>query len=883
MADQTKIDILIETANSAKNVRELRKSLMELKSAQEDVDKSSPEFSKLISGINETESRIGDLNDAFKTFAGTGMERLTSSTYLLKDGLQNLDLDKLKIAFGGISQLPKALAGELNKLSAVVNKLDFASLGDGMKKLSKSGVGELTKSIVQLGKAILTNPILLLAAVIVGLIAVVVKFYDKIIPLRIAIEAVGKAVDVVVQSLKDFADWIGITDFAGEEKATNTLANAQKEQAAVEKRYDREIALAQAAGKSTVDLEKQKEIAVRKSIQTQIDALNKLKQITGKLTDDQVKQLDDLKIAYADSINQTAVIEAKAAKDTADKEAKALEDRKKKNDEFQKARVEATKRANDTIYELDQKLQMNEETVQKAGAQKAFNDKKAQADKDLKAGTITKEKYNEEIKKLEKVLNKDLATIDKEYRIKTLKAESDALDAFIATTQKSREYASKSAGEGTFITADKLEKMLTENEGVYSAKLSEYNQIAMDAQKELDDFKLQSTGSADDKEKEARLKSAADIAKSQAATFEIDYLQKKDELLKTYRQKDLDIEIAGLEEKAAVQAGFDEKEKADLDKKYEGIKALDKQLVDTKIAILEKQKAKELDNADLTDAEKKNISEKYAQDEYNLKAGLIDDLTKKEKEAQTAKIALWAEYTDMVAGAVAAVSSISINSLQHEGQVFNQTKQNEMEDMAYSTAVKIQNIEDEAAFGTITAAEAAKKKKDLQDQEAKNEYETKLALYNFNKELKHKEFKRNKAFQLASAVMDTASGVMKSLASAPLAIGIVPNPVGIASLAAVISAGVANIAKILSTQEDAPGAPPKPPVLSAVPGDFNSSGSGAGSSSGSNFMAPQFFRLGQGQGTTNKPQRVYVLESDITDAQKRVDKVNVRNTHELGP
>ena len=155
------------------------------------------------------------------------------------------------------------------------------------KGLATSGVGELTKSIVQLGRAILTNPILLLAAVIIGLVALVIKFADKIKPVRIAMELVGQAIDFVIQKLKDFSDWLGITDFEGEEKANNTLANAEKEQTAIERRYDQEIAMASAAGEDTVELEKKKEKAVRESIQKQIDSLYKLQEINGKLTDDQ--------------------------------------------------------------------------------------------------------------------------------------------------------------------------------------------------------------------------------------------------------------------------------------------------------------------------------------------------------------------------------------------------------------------------------------------------------------------------------------------------------------------------------------------------------------------------------------------------------------------
>ena len=63
-----------------------------------------------------------------------------------------------------------------------------------------------------------------------------------------------------------------------------------------------------------------------------------------------------------------------------------------------------------------------------------------------------------------------------------------------------------------------------------------------------------------------------------------------------------------------------------------------------------------------------------------------------------------------------------------------------------------------------------------------------------------KQFELNKAMQIAGAVVDGAKAVTASLASSPVAIGPVPNPVGIASLALAVSSSVASIAKIASTK-----------------------------------------------------------------------------------
>ena len=95
-------------------------------------------------------------------------------------------MGKLQIGLQGLKALPKALANDVSGLPKTLSfaNLNFKTIGSSMKGLASSGVGELTKSIIQLGKSILTNPILLLAAVIIGIVAAIVKFYDKIKPVK---------------------------------------------------------------------------------------------------------------------------------------------------------------------------------------------------------------------------------------------------------------------------------------------------------------------------------------------------------------------------------------------------------------------------------------------------------------------------------------------------------------------------------------------------------------------------------------------------------------------------------------------------------------------------------------------------------------------------
>ena len=74
--------------------------------------------------------------------------------------------------------------------------------------------------------------------------------------------------------------------------------------------------------------------------------------------------------------------------------------------------------------------------------------------------------------------------------------------------------------------------------------------------------------------------------------------------------------------------------------------------------------------------------------------------------------------------------------------------------------------------------------------------------------LAKKQFNVNKALQLGLAVIDGYKAVTSSLASSPVAVGPVPNPAGIASLAFAVTTSLANIAKIAASKFEGGGGSP---------------------------------------------------------------------------
>jgi hypothetical protein len=124
-----------------------------------------------------------------------------------------------------------------------------------------------------------------------------------------------------------------------------------------------------------------------------------------------------------------------------------------------------------------------------------------------------------------------------------------------------------------------------------------------------------------------------------------------------------------------------------------------------------------------------------------------------------------------------------------------------------------------------------------------------------------KQFKFNKALQLGLAVVDGAKAITSSLSQSPVAIGPVPNPAGIASLAFAITTSAAQIATIAAQKFQ--------PNLSSATSPSASSPSGVSES-----QAPQFNIVGDSafnqiaSALNGQPIQAYVVAQDVTTAQQ---------------
>jgi hypothetical protein len=296
----------------------------------------------------ELSERAGVLRDNLKRAneqvavfaAGSPFEQTNNALGLMGSQLMSLDFEGSAESAKLFAQAAKGINGDL--------------IAGQLKSLG-STVTTLGSTFVKLGATLLANPIFLMAAAVAGIIAVLGALMSKLGLLQPILDAVGDlfawiggVIDGVVQSMKDFLDWLGLTTFAAEEAAAKQgkafaeiQAKSEEMTKAKETQYDREIRLAKIAGEDTTRLEKEKQTAIIKTQQVRYKAIHaqiEANKISGQLTDEEIKKLKE-QAKEAKGIIESARFEKQAI------DAQEVADSKKKNTDIAKANADAYKAA----------------------------------------------------------------------------------------------------------------------------------------------------------------------------------------------------------------------------------------------------------------------------------------------------------------------------------------------------------------------------------------------------------------------------------------------------------------------------------------------------------------------------------------------------------
>lgn len=328
-----------------KGIAQIRSELKALKG--ELANATDPQqMAELAAKAGELSDKLKDANEKVAVFAaGSPFERTNNALGLMGSQLASLD-------FEGASESAKAFAVAAKGINGDQIATQLKGLG--------GVVGNLGKGFMSLGATILTNPIFLIAGAVTALIVAIGALLNKFGLLKPIVQAIGKAfdalmsvIDGVVQGIKDFLDWMGLTNFAAEESAQKQVKALEKVDAArenqinkVTKQFDLQIRLAQIDGKNTVDLERKKQEAILATAQARYkDMLQMIEnaKASGDYSDEEISKMREkaksLRETAQNARNEIKIINAQEAADN----KKKNEEKEKQDQESYKKRIEQAK------------------------------------------------------------------------------------------------------------------------------------------------------------------------------------------------------------------------------------------------------------------------------------------------------------------------------------------------------------------------------------------------------------------------------------------------------------------------------------------------------------------------------------------------------------
>ncbi len=400
MADkEVKVKFNIDTANSAKSLKDTKQAIKDLKSAALEVGEGGKGFTELTKKAAQLQEKLDDVTDSTK-IQGSNIEKLKTSMGLLTEGFKNADPGKLSIAMKGLGSAMKAIP-----LILIIEGITY--LIENFESLSK-GTGLLGKT------------------------------------LRI----VGDIIQWVTDKIYEFTDAIGLTNSALDKQGEALITNAEKAKTALDtqtKGYDNQIAAAQAAGKSSVKFEIAKQEAIIQTNKALVEQTIAYVRAGGKLTEEQQKLVTDQINAIKDAKAQEVIIKAKADKLSADNYKKNLEEKKKTDKEAYDAYVLALQKSIDSTREAGQTIQ----DIEKADAKK-IQDAKNKADDEEYAKLLAQ---FQETKAFRKRIT--------DQRIQDIKDENDKILANTQLTEdEKKELISKNEDSINKIRQEGLNKSL---------------------------------------------------------------------------------------------------------------------------------------------------------------------------------------------------------------------------------------------------------------------------------------------------------------------------------------------------------------------------------------------------------------------------------------
>lgn len=811
--------------------RELRREMADLADAGQI---NSDRFRELAQRSGEMRASIADTNteisimEATAVGAGEGMRQSFSVT---SGALRSLDFQAANRGLVGLNQA-------MSKLDVKKMSKDFTGFSKVVGTTMVNSLKALGKTFVAVGRAILTNPIFLLAAIIIGVVVAIVKLAKKFELFQKVLEGLMMPINLIIAGFKKLTDWIGLTNHAEQEYAGEQAKRAQERSKQITQSMNdeqgalsRQIAIIQAKGdlskeeekqiyelqiaKIQAELEKQK--VEEESLRLQIEDLK----VKGKLTDEEKEQLEELEEKYHEvgekikDVNNEITVSAlqrvaklkadekKAQEERDQRQKQAWEKRKSELERQAQREAELRKQAVEFIAKIEEETRLNAiEDEDERAYEKLMSSLAKERDTALENTQLTEEQkikikdyyraledkamddWNEKIEKKEKEKNNKISSLNSEFEDKELQAKIDRLKA--------------------------------QGEEELQAKL-QISELSFEQQKKA----LQ-------KERESVIKEYEDLG---LATTEISaYFDEQEQM--------------------QLQAHLDEMEKIRKDDAERQLKEI---LDRNKIIADTISNSFSFVNTQLS-ADLANVGNTLISGLSHITEVMNDEGAKIEEKA----LAIASVTAGAIQSVIQALSNANKQALDEHLQNLDATY-NEEQNLLNQ---KLQN-------GLISQEQADKASFDLE-----------MKKYNAEEKAKKQAFEQDKKYQIAQATIGMIQGMVSAFSGA-MSLGPIAGPIVGAILAtAVGTMGAINIAKIKKTKYNA-GTPPSAPSSGSI--------STPKIDEQTQNQTVDLFenKKGGSEDTSNKPQpeqsggndiNVTVSVSEITDTQKKVAKYEELNT-----
>ncbi len=353
----------IEIPITLGGVREVRQEIKNLRG--ELINATDPtEVARLSNEIGQLSDKLKDANEKAQVFAsGSKFEQASNAFGLMKSQIASLD-------FEGAGESAALFA---NRIKAI-NPQEFGVQLKGLMSV----VGNLGKAFLSMGASLLMNPIFLIAAAIAAIIAVVGVLLNKLGFLKPILNAIGDVfrkigdvIDWVVEKIKEFLDWLELTNYAEQEAAEKAAQAAEKRADAWAKFSEdrtrvlnQQIRMDELDGKNTTELELKKQYLIRQTAKERMKAIEaRIKEmlISGDVDKEEIKKLgeqyQEQKKLIQQSKDDAAYIRKKDAKERAEEEKKTSDASVKNAQDEAKRRADAAKKYRDDRIAVEREIQ----------------------------------------------------------------------------------------------------------------------------------------------------------------------------------------------------------------------------------------------------------------------------------------------------------------------------------------------------------------------------------------------------------------------------------------------------------------------------------------------------------------------------------------------